>query len=330
MPPPPPWLVDPARHLTLRDGRPIVLRPIRPADGDLLAEFFAGLTEREKYYFFGLEAEAARRIALEIERDPAYRLIAVGELAGREAMLGYMFLQWKLEEERAGEAHPEDIGDRALPEYGACLREGAQSSGLGRAMISHLLDSAAASGVVKARLTVHTDNSRALRLYQRAGFRLVGEFINAEQSVKQYKMEVDLQAPRAELTSDVTIVPRGRLGVGRPAASIQEAVAKALSIWPFILDRPARSGSRVIFVADLSAAAQAALLATKTGDSSEAVRTDWPSTGWIVGLDADHLLVGGTDAAAVERACRRVAESIGAGELAPTGPWAGARLVVPD
>lgn len=161
---PPQWLVEQVRLVTLSAGEASKLRPLTAADADLMAAFFAGLTPREIYYFFALDEAAARRLATDAAQDPAYRLIATGVRDGQEAILGYMFLDWSWQE-------------GAPPTYGACLREGVQSRGLGRAMIDHLLGSAARSGVERAQLTVHADNWRALRLYQRAGFRMTGEQI---------------------------------------------------------------------------------------------------------------------------------------------------------
>src|SRR5438093_8282513 len=105
-PRPPPWRIDGSRRVSLSDGRAVVLRPVAPRDAELMAEFFGALTEMETYYFFPLDQARARQLALDVESDPAYRLIAVGTIEGIERVLGYMFLHW---------------GD-SVPAYGACLR----------------------------------------------------------------------------------------------------------------------------------------------------------------------------------------------------------------
>jgi ribosomal protein S18 acetylase RimI-like enzyme len=252
----------------LADGRALELRPLRPGDADAIARFFAALTEREIYYFYALDEERARQLALDADRDPAYRLAAVD---ADGAVWGYMYLQWN--------------DDGRAPVYGACLRPGAQSAGLGRAMIACLLGSAAASGVPAARLSVHPDNWRALRLYQRSGFRLTGDFLNEQQGVRQYRMEVDLSQPPPLITDEVTVVPRGGLGLALPAARVQAALEAKLGRRPLVLDRPARPGGALVLVADLGP--EATPWGSTTGPAPE------PSDGWSARLDACTELIAG-------------------------------------
>lgn len=293
----PVWRIEPARCLMLAGGRAVVLRPVSPADAALMAEFFASLTPREIFYFFALDETAARRLAIDAEWDPAFRLIAVGNDAGCERVLGYMFLDWR-------EGEP--------PTYGACLREGAQSSGLGRAMIDHLLTSAAASGLGPVQLTVHADNWRALRLYQRAGFRLYNEFILQPQGAKQYRMEADLRTPRPRILEDLTLVARGGLGVGLAAAAIQRALEAALGQRPLLLDRPVRTCGRVIIVADLVAPPDRPF-----DIPLPPMMHERHGPGWIVSLDENHLLVGGIGAAAVDRTAHIYADLL----MRNAGAW---------
>ncbi len=279
VPRPPPWQVEPRREVRLGDGRSVVLRPLVPADENLVAEFFATLGERESYYFYPLDEAAARRLAREVEQDPAYRLVAMGEWDGQLRLLGYTYLHWH---------------DAGPPTFGICLRDGIQSAGLGRLMLEHLLTSAAASGIRHARLSVHPDNWRALRLYQRAGFRIVDEFVNQHQRVKQYRMRVDLLAPRPSVDDDLTIVPVGGIGVGLAAARLQEGLAARRGRLPLILDRPARPTAQVIYVTDLGSL-----------DRFPPIEPHLPASedlAWQVTLDARHLLLAGSGLPALQRA----------------------------
>jgi len=266
------------------------LRPVVSSDADRMADFFAALTEQEIYYFFSLDEDEARRLALDAARDPTYRLIAVDNTRAGELVLGYAFLQW----------HEESV-----PVFGIGLRGEAQSLGLGRALLRHLLSSAAVSGVGRVRLTVHPDNGRALRLYQRAGFRLVAERINTHQGVKQYRMEADLQATPPAILEGLTIVPLGGMGVGMAAARVQQAILEQIGALPLILDRPAQPNGLTIFVADLTVTAavpgQAGEDSRRHGESGDA---------WIVSLDDSSVLVAGVGTAAVERATHRYVELI--------------------
>ena len=283
---PPPWRIE-AREHHLGDGRAVMVRPLEPADAGAMAEFFAGLTEREIYYFFRLDEPEARRLATDAPRAPAYRLLAVE----RSRALGYAFLQWH--------------GDRP-PNFGICLSDGAQSVGLGRALIGHLLDSAAASGVDRARLSVHPDNWRALRLYQRSGFRLVGDFVNEHQGRVQYRMETDLSAPGPAIDESLTVIPRGGLGVASSAARVQAALEARRGRLPLVLDRPARSDGEVVLVADLGPER------TAWGHESGPARGAAGATeGWITRLDGRTTLVAGSGPDALARAAERYARSPG-------------------
>ncbi|HEV8636442.1 MAG TPA: GNAT family protein [Chloroflexota bacterium] len=273
--------MEPARWLTLQDGRVVLLRRLTPADAEALAEFFASLTEREIYFFYARDADEARAIALHSERDRAYRLIAVARVGDEPRILGYFYLEWR---------------DDETPSFGACLRPGVQSAGLGRAMIDHLLTSAASSGVERARLSVHPDNPRALRLYQRAGFRVTGEFVNQHQGTPQYRMEADLQNPRPEIDPTLTIVPYGAPGAATIAADVQAGVLARTGRLPLILDRPATPSSRLLLVVNL------ARPPTPWGDDEDRTGGD---TGWVAALDRRHTLVAGVGLDPLREAARR-------------------------
>lgn len=273
------------REVTLANRRRAVLRPITTADADLIAEFFACMTPREIFYFFALDDAAARRLATEAAREQAWRLLAVSEEASGPRALGYMFLDWKKDDD--------------TPVYGACLREDAQSSGLGRAMTDYLLTAAAAAGVGPVRLTVHADNWRALRLYQRAGFRVYDELMLQPQGSRQYRMRADLQTPRPPILAELVVVARGGLGVGLPAMQVQNTLEAALGQRPLLLDRPLHPEGRAIVIADLAAPADRAF---ETPAPPGLLAGDGP--GWLVSLDERRLLIGGIGPAAVARAAR--------------------------
>jgi ribosomal protein S18 acetylase RimI-like enzyme len=282
---PPAWRIETSRTVALRDGRTVILRPVRTSDADLMAAFFASMTERETYYFFPLDEPEARRLAIDCEHDPAYRLLAVDAAGSSPRMVGYMFLLWR---------GPEP------PTYGVCLLPDAQSSGLARTMLDHLLGSAARSGVERCRLTVHTDNWRALRLYQRCGFVLVDDFVNTHQGVKQYRMEADLRSERPRLTDDLAVVPRGGIGLAPPVTAVQRAVEAATRLRPLVLDRPARPGGRAVFVADLGPGV--------VGAPSSYPGLEWGrQIAWLMSLDDAHLLVAGTDPTSLGAAAQRYA-----------------------
>jgi ribosomal protein S18 acetylase RimI-like enzyme len=284
---PPPWQIASELRVSLRGGRVLTLRPVCATDATCMAAFFAALTEREIYYFFDLDERAARNLALQAAQAPAYRLIAVDDQ--QERILGYAFLQWRPE---------------GTPSFGVCIQRDAQSLGLGWLLLDHLFTSAAASGVGRVALTVHPDNGRALRLYQRAGFRVVGEFINRHQGVKQYRMEADLQRARPSVLDGIGIVPLGGLGVVGAAADVQRAIEEQTGRLPLLLDRPAAAAA-TIFVADLAVPPAYPSPVTEPAH-------DRPATagGWITRLDRRCLLIGGVGISALTVACHRYTQTL--------------------
>ncbi|HUN27971.1 MAG TPA: ribosomal protein S18-alanine N-acetyltransferase [Steroidobacteraceae bacterium] len=64
----------------------------------------------------------------------------------------------------AGEAHILNV----------CVRERLRCQGIGRTLLEHLLNRAAASGASEAYLEVRPSNTAAIRLYQTLGFEPVG------------------------------------------------------------------------------------------------------------------------------------------------------------
>ena len=308
------WRVDPATA-TLRGGRDVLLRPVVAADAAGMADFFASLGEAEAYYFFALGEAEAGRLALEADQAPAFRLVAVGDLDGGSAILGYAFLRW---------------GDEDPPEFGVCLRPGAQAGGLGRILMGRLFGSARASGVRRAYLTVHPENARALLLYQRFGFVLVGEFVNDHQGVKQYRMEVDLATGPPALAEDVVVVAQGGVGIAGAASRVQGALEGLLGVRPPLAGRPpADGGGKCVLVSDLSAVPGASL-------DSPLLRSPGPGgTAWIVGLDPHRLLICGLGVESADRAARRYATLLacGANEAGWTYagrlPMPGSPLIVP-
>ena len=284
------WQQDATRRLVLRDGQSSLLRPLTPADASLIAEFFATLSNREIFYFFSLEECTARHLAENVLVDPAMRLIALAEHENGEHIIGYMFLDW--------------AGDLS-PSFGACLKEEAQSQGLGGAMMEHFLTRARAAGVAHVHLTAHAENWRALRLYQRLGFQITDEFILQAQGARQYRMRIDLRQARPEILDQLIIVARGGIGVGLAARSIQASLEPLLGARPLILDRPTRADSYTIIVSDLAATPEHPF-----ETPVPAFPRDQSGVGWVTSLDARTVLIAGFGSSAVSRAAVRYIEAV--------------------
>ncbi|HTY48682.1 MAG TPA: ribosomal protein S18-alanine N-acetyltransferase [Steroidobacteraceae bacterium] len=80
-------------------------------------------------------------------------------LAVQDATVGYAVMS-----ACAGEAHILNL----------CVQESARNRGLGRALLTHMLRSAAAAGMTDAFLEVRPSNAIAARLYRSVGFEQIG------------------------------------------------------------------------------------------------------------------------------------------------------------
>jgi ribosomal protein S18 acetylase RimI-like enzyme len=68
----------------------------------------------------------------------------------------------------------QDRDRRAVTIWGMFVDRSARESGVGVSMLRALLDQLSVAGIVSARLAVNREQTAAVRLYQRAGFRIVG------------------------------------------------------------------------------------------------------------------------------------------------------------
>ena len=89
--------------------------------------------------------------------------LRVGYLC-RVVLLGDELIGYGVMSAGAGEAHILNV----------CVRESARCRGIGRSLLKHLLERAAAFGMSEAYLEVRPSNTAAIRLYQSLGFQQVG------------------------------------------------------------------------------------------------------------------------------------------------------------
>jgi len=162
---PPPDLEGGERWLeTLRDGRHVLIRPIRPSDVERNAEFIDKLSPPSKHYLFLGGVAQLTQTALRRLCDPDYAhdmaYIALGLDRG------------------TGEAR-EQVGvcryARADPVKGAeisvAVADAWQHQGLGKILLGHLIDYARAHGVRRLYSMDAIDNDRMRRLARDVGFR---------------------------------------------------------------------------------------------------------------------------------------------------------------
>lgn len=146
------------------------VRLIRREDEGRLVEFFSSLSEQTKRWFHPhpFDGATARRLASEWNDPERATFIALDE---EDRVVGYCFLQGL---------------SRGLPSLGICVRDDAQGSGLGQALMEHLVKFAKEAGFRGIELSVFKDNPRAQHIYRKMGFRTVGETDDG----RQYRMRL--------------------------------------------------------------------------------------------------------------------------------------------
>jgi len=159
------------RHITLRDGAQVLLRPLKPEDAALYTDFLAEVTSDDlRLRFFA----PMRRVAPElidklVHYDPekAMAFIAIEEATGR--MLGVVRLH--------------DETDGTSGEFAILLRSHLKGLGLGWLMMKHMIANAKEKGLKTVRGQVLTENVTMLQMCQELGFHIADD--PNEHGVKQ-------------------------------------------------------------------------------------------------------------------------------------------------
>lgn len=142
-----------------RDGAPVVIRPIGPADGPLIEAFFAHLSPRSVYmrFFAPLKrispAMLERLTHIDYEAHIALKALAAGD--GPAEMLGVA----RVITTAPGKA-----------EFSVVVRDDWQGRGVGAALLQTGLDIAAARGIDRVWGLVLAENTQMLKLGRRLGF----------------------------------------------------------------------------------------------------------------------------------------------------------------
>jgi acetyltransferase len=143
-----------------RAGKSVVVRPIAPGDLDREREFIGGLSRATAYQRL---MSARQPTDEEVERwtrpDPGREaaLVALAESGGRELQVG---VARYVVDERGEEA-----------EFAIVLADAWQGQGLGRTLLSRLVEVARQCGVRRLVGTTLRENTAMLALARRLGFR---------------------------------------------------------------------------------------------------------------------------------------------------------------
>ncbi len=152
--------MDPTRF-TLRDGRNVIVRHIEKDDYERVLTYFAGLGEQSRKFFcpHPFDEEHARMIVDTSDRTDTVRLGAFADTAD-----GFL----------AGYFYYEDQPEYEFSHVGCGIIDDYHGQGLGQILMDALIAEARRNGKPGLWLCVDKPNHRALHLYSKAGYRIVG------------------------------------------------------------------------------------------------------------------------------------------------------------
>jgi len=164
------------RETQLRDGRPVLLRPIRPEDEPLEMSMMEYLSKQTLYLrFFGQVPKVTHEWLsrfTHIDYDREMAIIAELEEDGVPKMIGVV----RIIQDLAGET----------AEYAITVADPWQGQGLGSILTDFILEVAQDKGMKKIYATVLATNDRMLALFRRKGFRIQRD------DFETYSVELDL------------------------------------------------------------------------------------------------------------------------------------------
>ena len=162
----------------LRNGQPVLLRPIRPEDEPLEADMFEKLSRETIYLrFFGHVPRPDHQFLVyftHLDYDRELAIVAEVEQAGEKMLAGVVRLV-------------NDYGD-ASAEFAILVADPWQGQGLGTLLMDFMLDIARERGLRKISATALSTNETMMQMFRRRGFRLVS------QEGAQYRVELVLEA----------------------------------------------------------------------------------------------------------------------------------------
>ncbi len=153
------------KRLELRGGREVLLRPETAPDLEMIWEMYSTLSEeslrhlpipftreRVESWIESLDYDRVLPILAVVKEDDETERVVAG------ATLSFSPIQ----------------AFRHKAEFGITVHDDYQNLGLGTAMTRHMIEIARVKGLKKISLTVVTENCRAIRVYEKCGFKVEG------------------------------------------------------------------------------------------------------------------------------------------------------------
>ena len=154
------------RRTALRDGTPIVIRPVRPDDREALRESFERLSPESRYRRFLAPmahlSESQLTYLTRVDHHDHEALVAMAEGDG------------DAEGEGLGIARFVRLEDPDAAEVAVAVADSWQGRGLGTVLLAHLLARARQEGIERFTATVLADNRGSLEVLSSLGRTTVG------------------------------------------------------------------------------------------------------------------------------------------------------------
>jgi ribosomal protein S18 acetylase RimI-like enzyme len=153
--------------VNLRNGERVLIRKFRRTDGDALYEFFTkGLSPESQrlYSLQPLDRSLVNIVVSEVDAPDVLRLVAFKG----ERIIGYAYWRQQLLKPK-------------MPLLSIAVADEHQGLGLGQALMELLIEGAKLRGMEGIELHVFKHNHRAIALYRKLGFEIVGDYDNGRQ-----------------------------------------------------------------------------------------------------------------------------------------------------
>lgn len=163
MPPETETLSELTRSWKLKDGTPILLRPIRPEDADIEKRFVSQLSARSKYFrfFCGLNeltpAMLSRFTRIDYEHEMA--IVAILQNAAAEIEIA------------VGRFAP--CSDEKTCEFAIVVADKWQNQGIGHQIMADLIQAARTRGFENMKGLILSTNSEMIQMAADLGFRIL-------------------------------------------------------------------------------------------------------------------------------------------------------------
>jgi putative acetyltransferase len=149
------------KEIVLKNGVHVFLRPELATDAEMLWEMFSTLSKDSlENLVLPFTRERIEGWTSNIDYDKVLPILALIKESKRQRIVGSASLHFR---SVAVLKHKAELGIAVHDNY--------QNMGLGTAMINHLLEIAREKELKKVYLIVNTENTRAIHLYEKVGFK---------------------------------------------------------------------------------------------------------------------------------------------------------------